>query len=252
MNIFTTLWRSIKDLFEDLFVLAIANILWVLINAPLAIAVLFSVGNSALLYIVLLLGVLSLGPSNVGLFTIAERITEGRTSSWRDFIAGVRAYPSLSWKIYGLWMLGLIVILFNLQFYAGSANTLFSFLYVLFLYFTVVWFGLLIYIGPLMVLQTDKRIRTIARNAALMTFGRPIFTLVTLVLMAIIVVASIFVPLLLVVATFSFLALWSFRAALALIAEAEARREAAAEKAAAANIRANTDKGRSGQIRPRE
>jgi uncharacterized membrane protein YesL len=253
MNIFRTFWKSIKDLFEDLFVLAIVNLLWALINTPLALGLLFFSGSgSGALAVVLLLGVLTLGPANSGLYAIAERVTEGRTSSWRDFIAGVRANPVFSWKVYGLWMIGLIVILVNLQFYNLSANTIGAFLYVLFLYFIVVWFGMLMYIGPLMRLQTDKRIRTIARNAALMTFGRPLFTLLTLVLMAAIVVASIWLPILLILVTFSFLAIWSFRATLTLIAEADARRAAAEEKAASANQRANTDKGRSGQIRPRD
>jgi uncharacterized membrane protein YesL len=83
-----------------------------------------------------------------------------------------------------------------------------------------------------------------------MTFGRPLFTLVTLALMAIIAVASIWLPILLLLATVSFLAIWSFRAALTLIAEAEARRTAAAEKAGA--IKTTPDKGRGGQIRPRD
>ncbi|HJZ50216.1 MAG TPA: hypothetical protein VKE41_23760 [Roseiflexaceae bacterium] len=250
MNIFRTLWKSLKDLFEDLFVLAIVNILWILINAPLAIVAFFALGNPSALYIVMLLGVLSLGPSNAGLYAVAERVTDGRTSSWRDFIAGVRTYPLLSWKVYALWMIGLIVILVNLQFYSQSGSTIGSFLYVLFIYFAIVWFGFLIYIGPLMLLQTDKRLRTIARNAALMTFGRPLFTLVTLALMAIITVASIYIPLLLLLATASFMAIWSFRATLTLIAEGEARRIAAAEKAGAS--KATPDKGRGGQVRPRE
>jgi uncharacterized membrane protein YesL len=250
MNIFRTLWKSLKDLFEDLFILALVNILWILINAPLAIAAFFALSNSSALYIVMLLSVLTLGPSNAGLYAVAERVTDGRTSSWRDFFAGMRAYPVLSWKVYGLWMLGLIVILVNLQFYSLNGTTIASFLYVLFLYFIVVWFGFLMYIGPLMQLQTDKRIRTIARNAALMTFGRPLFTLVTLALMAIIAFASIWLPILLLLATVSFLAIWSFRAVLTLIAEAEARRTAAQEKASA--IKTTPDKGRSGQIRPRE
>src|SRR6266498_3873897 len=209
MNIFRTLWKALKDLFEDLFILALVNILWILINAPLAIAAFFALSNSSALYIVMLLSVLTLGPSNAGLYAVAERVTDGRTSSWRDFFAGMRAYPVLSWKVYGLWMLGLIVILVNLQFY--NLN------------------------GPLMQLQTDKRIRTIARNAALMTFGRPLFTLVTLALMAIITFVSIWLPILLLLATVSFLAIWSFRAVLTLIAEAEARRTAAEEKAATIN-----------------
>jgi uncharacterized membrane protein YesL len=233
-------------------VLAIVNVLWALINTPLILAVLFSSANTSLMYIVMLLSVLTLGPSNAGLYAVAERITDGRTASWRDFIAGIRAQPVLSWKVYGLWMAGLVLILVNLQFYSQGGNAIFSFLYVLFIYFGGVWFGILMYIGPLMLLQTDKRIRTIARNAALMTFGRPVFTLITLVLMAIIVVTSIWLPILLLLATFAFLAIWSFRATLTLIAEAEARRAEAAEKAASANVRANTDKGRGGQIRPRE
>jgi uncharacterized membrane protein YesL len=254
MNIFRTFWRSLKDVFEDLFVLGIINVLWTLINAPLAL-ILFasiSIGDSILLYIVMLLGVLTLGPSSAGLYAIAERVTDGRTSSWRDFIAGIRAYPALSWKVYGLWMLGLILILANLRFYNQMNNTFAGVLSLLFLYFGIVWFGMLMYIGPLMQLQTDKRVRVIARNAALMTFGRPLFTLITLVLMGLIVIASIWLPILLLLVTFSFLAVWSFRATLTLIAEAEERRAAAAEKAAAAETRANTDKGRGGQIRPRE
>ena len=250
MNIFRTLWKSIKDLFDDLFVLALVNLMWLLINTPLAIIAFLALGNPITFYIVMLLGVLSLGPSNAGLYAVAERVTDGRTSSWRDFIAGVRAYPALSWKVYGLWMLGLIVILVNLQFYSRNGSTIASFLYVLFIYFAVVWFGFLIYIGPLMVLQTDKRIRTIARNAALMTFGRPLFTLVTLALMAIIVVASIWLPILLLLATAAFMAIWSFRATITLVGEAEARRTAAEEKAGA--VKTTADKGRSGQIRPRE
>src|SRR3954468_9216370 len=250
MNIFRTLWKSLKDLFEDLFILALVNILWLLINAPLAAAGFFALNNSSALYIVMLLSVLTLGPTNAGLYAVAERVTDGRTSSWRDFFAGMRANPVLSWKLYGLWMLGLIILLVNLQFYNLNGTTIASFLYVLFLYFTVVWFGFLIYIGPLMQLQTDKPIRTIARNAALMTFGRPLFTLVTLALMAIIVVASIWLPILLLLATVSFLAIWTFRAVLTLIAEAEARRTAAEEKADA--VKTTPDKGRGGQIRPRD
>ncbi|HEU5100699.1 MAG TPA: hypothetical protein VFU22_16835, partial [Roseiflexaceae bacterium] len=102
MNIFRTLWRSLKDLFEDLFILAMVNLMWLLINAPLAIAAFFTLGSSTLFFLVLLLGVLSLGPSNAGLYAVAERVTDGRTSSWRDFIGGLRSYAKLSWKVYGL------------------------------------------------------------------------------------------------------------------------------------------------------
>ncbi|MBK9715698.1 MAG: DUF624 domain-containing protein [Kouleothrix sp.] len=248
MNIFRTFWRSVKDLFEDLFILGIVNILWVLINAPLGLALLLVANSTGLIFIVLLLGVLTIGPANAGLYAIAERVADGRTSSWRDFFAGLRANAVLSWKVYGLWMLGLLVILFNLQFYNLNGSLFGSIVSILFLYLGLVWFGTLIYIGPLMQIQTDKRIRTIARNAALMTFGRPVFTIVTLLMMTVIMVTSIWLPILAILAAISFMAIWSFRATLTLIAEADARRNKAEEAASAKP----PDKGRGGQIRPRE
>ena len=194
-----------------------------------------------------MLGTLSFGPSNAGLCVIAQRITEGRTSNWRHFVDAMREYAVLSWKIYGWWLLGLVVIIFNLQFYNLNGSTISAFIAIVFLYFLIVWCGLLIYIGPLMVLQTDKRVRVIARNAALMTFGRPLFTLGTLILMVMVLGLSIYLVFLAIVGAFAFLALWSFRATLTLIAEAEAR-QAAAE----ANPTGDSPKGRGGQVRPRE
>lgn len=252
MNIFRTLWRSLREVFDDLFILALVNMMWVLINALAFVVVLgaYASGSTGLIGLALMASVLSLGPSNAGLYTIAERVTEGRTSSWRDFIDGLRRNARLSWQVYGLWMLGLVVILFNLQFYSLNGSQISALLSVLFLYLLVVWLGLLIYIGPLMLIQTDKRLRVIARNAALMTFGRPIFTLVTLVLMAIIMITSIWLIILLFVITFAFLALWGFRATLTLIAEAEERRTRAEERAAQADT--SGVKGRGGQVRPRD
>lgn len=250
MNIFRTFWKSVRELFDELLILAIANFLWIGINLLLLAALLVTSGGGAsgLFLVALLLGTLSFGPANAGLYTIAQRITEGRTSSWRDFIAGVRTYARLSWKIYGLWMLGLVLILFNLQFYNLNGSQLAALASVVFLYLLMVWFGLLIYIGPLMLIQTDKSVRTIARNAALMAFGRPVFTLGTVFLMAIIMVTSIWLPILLLAITFGFMGLWSFRATLTLIAEADARRE----KAAGQSADAPAAKGRSGQVRPRD
>lgn len=250
MNIFRTFWKSVRELFDDLFILSVVNVLWVVINIPAAllIAAAYIVGSFTLAGPAILIGTLSFGPANAGLFTIAQRVTEGRTSSWRDFIAGMRTYAKLSWRVYGLWLLGLVVLLFNLQFYTLNSSSLVAFLGIVFLYLLIVWFGLLIYLGPLMILQDDKSLRVIARNAALMTFGRPLFTLVTLILMAIIFVVSIWLALLIVLVTFAFLALWGFRATLTLIAEAEARRTQGAERAGDTT----PVKGRGGQVRPRD
>jgi uncharacterized membrane protein YesL len=231
-------------------------LIWVALSAPLVVvaAFLLGAGSTVLGVLVALLAILPLAPANAGLYTIAQRVSEGRVIAWRLFFEGFREYLRLSWQVYGLWALGLLLIASNFSFYGGIASGVGAFVRILLLYLLIVWFGLLIYIGPLMVLQTDKRLRVIARNAFLMVFGRPIFTLVTLILMALLgVVLGTFVPILPLLLTFSFLAIWSFRATKSLVADAEARRAAQEEQAAAAasNPRSN-EKGRSGQVRPRD
>lgn len=252
MNIFRTFWLSVKDLLDELFVLAIVNLLWVLINAPLVViaGALLNGGAFAPGIVVALLCLLPMAPTTAGLYTVAQRVTEGRAISWRLFFQGLREHTTLSWRIYGPWALGLLLILVNLQFYGQMGSNVGAFLYILFLYFLLVWFALLIYIGPLMLLQSDKRIRVVARNAFLMALGRPIFTLVTLVMMGAIVLLSIWLLILPLALTFSFLALWSFRATTTLVAEAEARRAAREKKTTAQST--STEKGRGGQIRPRD
>ena len=255
MGVFRILWLSIKDIFDELFSLVLINLLWVLISAPLLLlaVVLLSAGSTTLSAVVALLAVLPMAPSNAGLYTVAQRVTEGRVISWRLFFQGFREYLQLSWRLYGLWMIGLLIIVVNLGFYSRMESTIGSVLLVLFLYFLLVWFGLLIYIGPLMLLQTDKRIRVIARNAFLMVFGRPFFTLIMLILMGLLGVAlGVVVPFLPLLLSFAFLAIWGFRGTTTLVADAEARRLARQDQAAATNARLNTDKGRGGQIKPRD
>jgi len=254
MTIFRVLWLSLKDVFDELFTLIGINLIWVAISAPLAVLAfaLISMGAVVLGVVAALLAVLCLAPANAGLYVVAQRVSQGQLIGWRLFFEGFRQYLRLSWQVYGLWALGLILIVSNFGFYGGIASGLGAFVRILLLYLLIVWFGLLIYIGPLMVLQTDKRLRVIARNAFLMVFGRPIFTLVTLVLMALLgVVLGTFVPILPLLLTFSFLATWSFRATKSLVADAEARRAAQEEQAAASNPQ-STEKGRGGQVRPRD
>ncbi|NOK57591.1 MAG: hypothetical protein GFH27_549303n144 [Chloroflexi bacterium AL-W] len=255
---FKVLWLAIKDLFDELFVLMGVNIVWILINLPL-FGLTFIFANPDTLFlasITLLLSILTLGPTNAGLYIVAERVTEGRKIGVGTFFEGLRSHVRLSWQVYGTWMFGLLLILVNLQFYAGMGNVLGAFLLVLFLYILLIWFGILIYIGPLMIIQVDKRLRMIARNALLMTLGRPLFTIGTLIVMGLISVVSFIVGILVLLVTFSFFALWGFHATNKLIKDAEDRRakmeEKTQQKATAAGNPYSTEKGRGGQIRPRD
>jgi uncharacterized membrane protein YesL len=256
MGAFRVLWLTLKDLFDELFTLMFANLIWALISLPLLVLafMLFANGSPVLAAIVALLAVLPLGPASAGMTLVADRVHEGRAVSWRLLFDGFRAPRVLSWKIYGLWMLGLILIFVNLSFYGQLASPVGAFLTVLFLYITAMWIGLLIYLGPLSHIQSDKRVRTIWRNALLIALARPLFTLVTLLLMGLIFMLSLMVPILAIFLTFALLTVWGFRATQQVVADAEARRAELAAKATATDDAPppNTEKGRGGQIRPRK
>ncbi|HWQ13172.1 MAG TPA: hypothetical protein VNL77_10245 [Roseiflexaceae bacterium] len=256
MGAFRVFWQAGKDLFDELFGLIFVNVLWVLISMPLLVLafVLFAGGNPIPAAVVALLGVLPMAPSNAGLSLIAQRVTEGRTFEWRMFFDGFRELRVLSWQVYGIWMLGLILILVNLGFYGQIEAGAGAVLTILFLYILLIWFALLSYLGPLTVIQSDRRPRTVWRNAAVLALGRPFFTLLTTLLMALVATLSIWIPLLLILLTASFFAVWGFRATTTLISDSEERRRAREEEQAAARPGPlpNTEKGRGGQIRPRE
>lgn len=257
MGPFRVFWQAGKDLFDELFGLMLANFLWVLISTPLlgGAFALFVGGSPILAGVVALLAVLPMAPASAGLTLISERVSEGRTFSWRLFFDGFRAARVLAWQIYGLWMLGLVLIIVNLGFYGGITSPVGAFLTVLFLYILLIWFSFLIYLGPLSVIQADKRLRTIWRNAALLTLGRPVFTLITALIMVILGALSVFIPLLLILLAPAFFAVWGFRATQAAIADAEERRRKlleTQEEAANPGAPANREKGRGGQIRPRD
>lgn len=254
MNPFIVFWRAARDVFDELFVMIGANVLWVLIAGPLFVLTIFLTLNAYPIYAALsaLANVLLFGPANAGLLAMAQRISEGRVAPLSVFFEGFRQRYLFSWKVYGIWTVGLITLVFNLAFYAQRADFLGAFLTVLFIYFIAAWSTLLIYLGPLMLLQAQPSVRLVWRNAFVMSFGRPLFTFLTSLLMLIIIVLSIVVIILPVILSIALLTLWSMRATIAIITNDEERRLAREQGDDGAAEQAITEKGRGGQVRPKK
>ena len=251
MNPFRIFFTSGRELFDDFFLLMGLNLLWLLMVGPLFALAFFLVLQGLFIYTipVLLLNVLLFGPANAGLMYVAERITDGRVASIGTFFEGMRQYRILSWKVYGLWMLGFIACLSNVWFYVQMSGPFGVFLTILFAYLLGIWFTLLIYLGPLMLLQNTPQLRLIWRNAAALTFGKPIFSLITAIMMLLILGLSIWVIVIGLLFTFSFLALWSMRSTKVLAADVEARQNAQNEQLAQEPIGERVPRG---QVRPRK
>ncbi len=158
MKAFPVIIRIFKSVYEELFLCVAVSLLWwvgVLLIVPA-------------------------GPVTLGLHSVANRAANYRRTSLDFFWAEARAHPGRSWGMLGLLLLVAALISSNIYFYglnqAGWARVV-----------TVAWlwvalFYLLMaqYLFPLFCQQSDRRIRTAARNAALLAVRSPIYSLVAL------------------------------------------------------------------------
>lgn len=252
LRAFRVCWTALKDVYDDVWILLISNALWSVISMPLLLVTVltFNAGQIWVAAILGLLAVVPLAPATAGLYSVARRVAEGRTSRMREFLAGMRRYALASWRVMGAWLLGLVLLLFNIGFYALLNNLIGMIIVAVWAYLLVGWVALQIYLFPLLILMEQPTLRMLARNAALLAVGRPIFTLTTLVLMVVVTLIALplFLPLFLIG---SLLAQWSMRATLELVKESELR-SSAAEPAASQNAaRLPAEQGRHGQVRPK-
>lgn len=241
-RVFRTLATTVKDAVDEFWILVICNLLWAFFSLPLlGLALLALVANNP--WLAALIGGLSvvlIGPATAGLYTVAQRVVDGRTSKIGHFFTGMRRYALTSWRVLGIWTVGLFIILFDLNFY-GNLDTRFGIAMIVFwIYLLVIWCAFLIYLFPLLLLQAKPGLRILARNTFIMVLGHPGFTFVTFLLMALVVALSI-IPIFPLFFTAAFLAVWSLRAAHELIRDSEERRTA---------IRHVDEPRRRGQIHP--
>ncbi len=250
INPFRALGSSLRDLFDDFMLLIICNLLWALLSLPLWLLAyaLLGAGQPFAAAATAMIGVLPAGPATAGLYVIAYRVTDGLASKLGDFFVGVRRHARLGIILTGIGMGGLLVILFNLGFYLSVTNLFGGLMLGLWLYLLIFWLGLQIYAFPLAFLQEQPDLRTIARNAFLMTVGRPIFTILTLLLMGAFFLLSALLIAPLVLFSTAFLTVWATRATRTLIDDARRRREAADGTTKPA---ADEERGRRGQVRPK-
>jgi uncharacterized membrane protein YesL len=250
INPFRPLGTSLRDLFDDFLLLIICNLLWALISLPIWLLAysLLVAGAAYAAAATALIGTIPAGAATAGLYAVAFRVTDGLASKVGDYIAGVRQHARIGIILTALAVGGVIIILFNLGFYLTVTNLFGGVMLGLWLYLLIFWLGLMLYAFPLAFLQEQPDLRTIARNAFLMTVGRPVFTALTLLLMGVILLLSLVLVAPIVLFTTAFLAVWATRATRTLIDDARRRREAAE---GAPTAPGPEERGRKGQVRPK-
>ena len=189
--------KTLSHLWDEMFLLAIANVLWValcllLVTAP---------------------------PATAGLFVLTHRLASGKAASLGDFFAGLRRYfwRSWLWAIVagaGFFILGGDVVLTGLLSDADYVVLIQGF----FLMLLFLWAFLLLYAFPLILEQEQPSLRLALRNALVMFATNPGFsiTLFGLAMLVALLSSLLFAPW--AVITVAFLALLGNHAVLNRVA----------------------------------
>ena len=184
MKAFVAVGRALRALYDDLFAYVWLSLLW---------------------WLSLVL-VLPAGPATLALQRVANRSANYKRVDSSDFFPTMRQYIGPSWLLFGGNLLALIGVVVNIFFYLNRPGWS--------LVAAVVWgwvLLILLFMGqfllPLFWQQDDRRPLLVVRNALILSFRRPLFSLMLLLLQAILFSISVVIPIFLVLITPAMIAL---------------------------------------------
>jgi uncharacterized membrane protein YesL len=192
LRLFRLLWSTLGDYYYEIIPFTALNLMWLaaLFLLPLiggGIVRAFPVPPAILAF---LASLVCIPPALAGLFSAARTFADGYSIGPRDFFQGFRRYFWRSWQLALADLLAGALVLANLYFYLklpGAAKLI----AILWLYVVLFWVAMQPYLFGLLVYQNDKRLRTTARNAALLVLANIGPSLALLLLAAIFVFLSI-------------------------------------------------------------
>jgi uncharacterized membrane protein YesL len=156
---------SLRDLYGEMLVLVVANLLWF--------------GLSLL--------VIPIPPALMGMMYLANRVAHGQAVRVGLFFDGFRRYFTRSWQVALLNLVAGIIVWVNIWFYDRFDAWPAQVLQLLWVYALVVWTLIQLYVLPLLLEQREPRVLLALRNAALLVVTDPVFTL----LLAIVLVLEV-------------------------------------------------------------
>jgi uncharacterized membrane protein YesL len=184
-DVFRIFWEALKDFWDELFLLALMNVVTVLLTVL----------------------VVSFPPALAGLWSSANRVAQGKAVGWSDYFDGFRRY---FWKAWGLALLNVLVVIIvitNFRFYTpGNApfeisSTLSLWIRAFWVAVVFLWLVLQAYPLALLLEQEDQRLRVALRNAIVLLIANPGFSLVLALLLLVAAVVSMLFPVLWLFAT---------------------------------------------------
>jgi len=207
---FRTFRRAFRHGYDNLFTLGSASLLWLVFALPLLPVVNFVLRSPGIDTLVLLVAAWALVPisaATAGLHRVTQPMTEERATSINRFWSNFRGDWGWSTRLGLVLLLGFIVWEGNRRFYTQSTSGALLLFSGFFLTLELVWLGISTYAWPLVLRQTDLRLRTTLRNAVVLVLANLPGVIVSYVLLFISCLILLIPPLFVLIP--GFIALWS-------------------------------------------
>jgi len=232
-RIFGVVWFAIRTTYDDLYTLVGMGVVWFAVAVLLPYGVFWLTATFipilAVMIPAILISLIPAPPITAALYHVASHLAREKRIEFNYFWQGFRSYFGLSWKVAGVLLLIGALLTFDVVFYLRSENTIFSIIGFLGLWALAFWLAIQVYVFPLMVFQEDKSLKTILKNASLLTLAYPIFVLGILITIALATVLSGVLLILLPTLWMPFIAVLNCRALASSVDRVETYRKAQAE-----------------------
>jgi uncharacterized membrane protein YesL len=206
-----TLWKALVSLYEETLVLVFGNVTALALNLPVGLA-LFLIGlpfagtgdggiAQWLLVTIAWMMIFMPTPGNVALSGLAFVAAGTDVPRFAQFRTSLRTQWRLALRCLLVSLVVLVALIANVYFYAVLSSGWVRFISIVWLYGTLFWLSLHLYLVPLLVYVTEPRLVDLYRRAAFVSLGHPAYTLVLLLVLLLVgFVSVVFLPVYVLVA----------------------------------------------------
>jgi hypothetical protein len=198
---FAVTWRALVGYTNDLFFLVGMSLLWWGCGGFFAAAAVAAgwilLRLNGTWWLAPLLAIPA-GPASAALAHVARRTARDLHADHTVYLEGLRSYWKQALALSAIGMVVLSLLLLNVVFYASRTTALPWFLAILWVYLAAFWIGVQLYLYPVLAGLQIPTVWSALRMAAVMTLANPLFSILLLVLAAVLTVisAALIVPLL--------------------------------------------------------
>ena len=210
IDAFKVLWKTIKDIWEDMLLLVLMNVFTIVcgilffagVGIPIYLGLTAPSEQSSPLIAMLIIALVLSIPTSIpyagalfGLYSVSNRIANGFAISWEYYFTQFRQNIFKAWRYFAFSIVVTFLIVINFLWYPQSFPqqdwvgwVMGAWLAALFF-----WTAIQFYVFPFYIEQENKSWRIALKNAALVAGANPIFTLVLFVVAAALTIFSMVV-----------------------------------------------------------